>query len=1021
MKSRKFAIAAIALAILILPAAWLAAGRTTNAPIPSAQGGVLDLRQWDFAEAGAVPLQGEWELYPGQLLTPGSAPSGGGAEGRIAVVPGTWNRLIGEDRPRSLGFATYRLRILVSPRTQVYGIKTTNIRSANRIYVNGTEIGTGGLPASSKTASKERNIPYSGFFTDSSGTIDMLVQVSNYSYSSGGIIYPILFGDGESIASLERRKHTADWLAVAGFSVAILFFACSYLLRRNEARTLSILGGMSFCSLVYVMTHGEKLIGQIWQDIPNDIMLRLQVGSAIAFYLLLLQYISSFLQSKFERLFTRFSQWTSAAGLLADAFVPDLFVYRAWAALIFVLSVVYMGYAVLVMALSVARRTPRAGLATLNIATLSIAMIGSLLDAYGIRQSLFLVYCGFFLFLVCQALQVAVEAARANRDNELLNRRLLTLDGLKDEFLAHTSHELRTPLHGMINIASSLADGAAGPLNEPQRSQARMIAEAGRRLSLLVNDILDFSSLKHHTIQYRPSAVHLPSVVQSVTALVEPMAAGKPIAFVRSWPADLPLLHADEERLRQVLFNLLGNAVKFTSSGEIRIKADRVKDQVCVAVEDTGIGIEQERLATLFEFYRPGDDPARPEARGTGLGLGIVKRLVELGGGTISVTSEAGKGSRFAFTLPASGEPGTQEQSDARGEAAAAAESTAPPDRADAEPDERPHDGADGGSVMIVDDDPVNLQVLQNLLSPRHRVVAFSNPSEAWQALAAGEAVDLVVTDWSMPEMSGLALTRMIREVYALGELPVLLLTARSYSSDLKEGFASGINDFLTKPVDADELRIRVQALLELRASIRRTVATEIAFLQAQIKPHFLFNALNTAISFSPVNPAKTTELLMELSDYLRGSFNFQNRDRLTPLQNEWQLVHSYLALEKARFEERLRIEMTADADMRAMLPPLSIQPIVENAVRHGIMQHNEGGTIRISVVQADGRLSVEVSDDGVGMSPQTQERLLTGRSERQGVGLTNIHKRLLLLYGKGLTVESELNKGTTVKFEVPL
>ncbi|MFD2328339.1 ATP-binding protein [Cohnella sp. GCM10020058] len=1022
MKNKKTALIVLALAILILPAAWLAAGRNADADVPVAQDGILDLSRWDFDADGVVPLRGQWELYPGQFVSPGSNELPNAAERRIADVPGDWNRLLGANAGKGRGYATYRLRILLPPSDRLYGVKTINIRSSNRIYVNGIEIGSNGSPAATKATAKERNVPYTGFFAVSADTIEMLVQVSNYSYYSGGIVYPMLFGDAASIASNDTRRHTADWLAVAGFSVAILFFASSYLLRKNEARTLFIMGGMSLCSLIYVVTHGEKLIDDIWPSLPYELVLRLQVGAAIAFYFLLIQYVSGFLKTAPGRGFNRVCQWAAAAMLAADVFVPDLFVHSEWAVLVFMLSVTFMGYAVLVLSGSLIRRAPSSGLAALNIATLSIAMIGSLLDAYGIRQSSFLVSCGFFLFLVFQALQVAFKAAAANRDNELLTRRLLTLDGLKDEFLAHTSHELRTPLHGMINIASSLSEGAAGELNESQRRQIDMIADAGKRLSLLVNDILDFSSLEHHTISYRPTAVHLPSVVQAVVALLEPMTAGKPVAIVRALSAGMPLLRADEERLRQVLFNLLGNAVKFTARGQIRIGAETVGNVVRIAIEDTGLGIRRERLASLFEFYRPGGG-SDGGATGRGLGLGISKRLVELGGGTISVDSEPGQGSCFAFTVPVWELDGEELSDSASLEVAAAAEaaslSAAIGDAPTAQ--ERTAAGGIRGNVMIVDDDPVNLQVLKNLLSPLHRIVTFRDPLEAWQSLSAGESADLVVTDWSMPEMSGLELTRKIREVYALGELPVLLLTARNLPNDPGEAFTAGINDFLAKPVDGDELRIRVQALLELRSSIRTTVATEMAFLQAQIKPHFLFNALNTAISFSPVNPDKTTELLMELSDYLHGSFNFHNRDRLTPLRNEWQLVQSYLALEKARFEERMQIEMTADADMSAMLPPLTIQPIVENAVRHGIMQKVEGGTISVRVKQASGLLTVEVSDDGVGMTPETLDKLLLGKAERQGVGLRNIQKRLLLLYGKGLTIKSEPNKGTIVRFEVPL
>jgi sensor histidine kinase YesM len=193
------------------------------------------------------------------------------------------------------------------------------------------------------------------------------------------------------------------------------------------------------------------------------------------------------------------------------------------------------------------------------------------------------------------------------------------------------------------------------------------------------------------------------------------------------------------------------------------------------------------------------------------------------------------------------------------------------------------------------------------------------------------------------------------------------------------------------------------------------------AFLQAQIKPHFMFNALNTIIAVLYTDPDKATRLLIELSHYLRGSFDFQNRDQLGTLQKETALVQSYLFLEQARFEDRLTIEYDVHAPLDRLVPPLSIQPIVENAVRHGVTRQLSGGTVRIQIHEREERITISVTDNGVGMSPDKVNSLLSGAHHTGGVGLRNIHARLLTLYGKGLQIESRLGFGTSVSFEVPL
>jgi sensor histidine kinase YesM len=192
------------------------------------------------------------------------------------------------------------------------------------------------------------------------------------------------------------------------------------------------------------------------------------------------------------------------------------------------------------------------------------------------------------------------------------------------------------------------------------------------------------------------------------------------------------------------------------------------------------------------------------------------------------------------------------------------------------------------------------------------------------------------------------------------------------------------------------------------------------AFLQAQIKPHFLYNALNVIIATCAVNPDKATDLLIELSQYLRGSFDFQNRDQLVPLAKELELVESYVHLEQARFEERLVVRYDVDPDVRLYLPPLSIQPLVENAIRHGVMARAAGGTVNLGILREGEHIVIQVQDDGVGIPPERLAQVHSGRTEGPGgVGLQNINRRLLSLYGQGLEIQSHSGTGTIIRFRI--
>ncbi len=400
------------------------------------------------------------------------------------------------------------------------------------------------------------------------------------------------------------------------------------------------------------------------------------------------------------------------------------------------------------------------------------------------------------------------------------NEELKRLDAIKDEFLASVSHELRTPLSGIIGIADSLISGAAGTPDEEAVHHLSLIASSGRRLAVMVNDILDFSRLKHRDIELGLRSVELHALVGAVAAILEPAARRKEIVLENLVEPGLHHLLADEDRLQQILINLVGNALKFTERGRVAVTAERSGDMVTVTVADTGIGIPPERIGRIFESFEQADGSVSRLYGGTGLGLTITKKLVELHGGTLGVESEEGKGSRFFFTMSAA--PPREERPargvPARGEAAPPAifRAGVPPV---AVREGRPEARRQGRRVLVVDDEGVNLQVMVNYLSLEGYEVrtAVSGP-EALQIIE-GDHFDLVLLDVMLPRLSGYEVCRKIREEHSLQDLPVLMLTAKNKPGDVVYGLEAGANDYLAKPVDGQELLARVGALVSLKES----------------------------------------------------------------------------------------------------------------------------------------------------------------------------------------------------------
>jgi PAS domain S-box-containing protein len=615
-----------------------------------------------------------------------------------------------------------------------------------------------------------------------------------------------------------------------------------------------------------------------------------------------------------------------------------------------------------------------------------------------------------------KALECFVTDITERKEAEEKNRQL---DRLKDEFLANTSHELRTPLNGIISIVESLLSGIGGPLSGEQKRNLHLVKVSARRLASLVNDILDFSRMRQHDVRLHVKPVDLSGQVDMILDMFAAQNAAKPIRLVNQVPKDCPTVLADENRLSQILYNLIGNALRYTEKGSIQISAAVNSDMIAISVEDTGIGIPEDRLESLFEYYEQSGLAPDREYTGYGLGLPISQKLVELHGGSIHVTSQVGKGSCFMFTLPLA-EEGAIESADppALFNEKVTISSDFPNDTAM----ELHMPGANKGefTVMVVDDEPVNIQSLVNALSLKGiNVIPANSGSQALMMMERDMIPDLCIIDIMMPKMNGFDLCRKIRKRFTGFEVPVIFLTARYGDNDLKIGFEAGGNDFLHKPFEESELIARVQTLLHLKKSVAKAMAAEIAFLQAQIKPHFLYNALNTIAAYCETEGEKAGELILSLSAYLRGSLSFDNLQDTITLQQELELTEAYANIERARFPN-LKTHYDIDTERKLLLPPLVIQPLVENAIHHGICRKKDGGTVCVTVRDVAEGTRIEVRDDGIGIDPDVIRNAMNQPMCGKHVGLCNIQNRLNRLYGMGMNVNSQPETGTSISFIIP-
>ncbi|HEY0605516.1 MAG TPA: response regulator [Herpetosiphonaceae bacterium] len=400
----------------------------------------------------------------------------------------------------------------------------------------------------------------------------------------------------------------------------------------------------------------------------------------------------------------------------------------------------------------------------------------------------------------------AQELTEKNKEVERANK-------LKSEFVANMSHELRTPLNSILALSQILLDRLDGELNEEQDKQVRIIERNGQNLLRLINDILDLSKIEAGRIDLVPSSFKLADVISSVRSTISPLVVDKGLQLQVEMPPDLPVCYTDENKLKQILLNLLSNAAKFTERGgiTIRVTRDRLvtgahngdpqRSWMTIEVQDTGIGIAPEHQATVWEEFRQIDGSLSRQYEGTGLGLAIVRRLVHLLGGEIELTSALGQGSTFRLSLPThlSDKPASQP---------AAAQSKP------ARLSEERYRSTEKPLVLVVDDDVEVIYILEKYLRDDGYQIETAQTGE--EAITKARALHpfAMTLDVMLPGRDGWEVIQELKSDPQTSDIQIIML---SMLDNRQLGYSLGATDYLVKPVSRNDLLRRLNQLRQER------------------------------------------------------------------------------------------------------------------------------------------------------------------------------------------------------------
>lgn len=987
--------------------------------IESKEPACFDLSTWNFNKSGVVNFNGKWEFYWQKLYTYDDFISKPIKPDIYAKVPSVWNNYkINKNNLPGFGYATYRIKVRIKDANESLALKVENMSTSYRLYIDDKLEASNGQVSASKENFKPEFRTNIFNFVPGKSEFNIIVQVANYSYARGGMWYSMQMGTSNQINSQAEALKLRNCFLLGGLAVIAIYYLNFFLVRRKDKESLLL---VKFCVLAIlgIIIYGDFNIFNYEQKVFIDYVLTYL--TPLLFFLT----IAQILPEKSSEAIIKKSIFIAIFETILVIALP-IFIYTRLTYIFEALDAVFIFFAVWIAVKAYIAKKPYSVI-ILTVCLLVVA--GFCNDMLYENNIIFHVYTQMspvtvFMAIILQAIVLAREFSEAfNQSQELsgeltdalkreieMREQLVKLDKLKDEFLANTSHELRTPLNGIITIAESMIKGVDGKLNELQKKDLSLVTSSGKRLANLINDILDISKIKNNDIKLYKKSLDLSSSIDSIVKIFEYLNSKENVKILINIPKNIPNIIADEDRFEQIMYNLIGNAIKFTDKGFIKIYAKEEEKTVKIVVEDTGEGIPEEKLEYIWQAFNQLDSSITRKNGGVGLGLYITRHLVELHGGSITVQSKLGHGSSFEFTLPSEEKKLKRIQEEKVFSNINYAKNEAIP--------ENLIRGED--NILLVDDDIVNLHAVMNVFKlDDYSVTPVNSGNKALEKLKTNN-YSLIILDVMMPGMSGYEVCQKIRETKTMYELPILMLTAYNRPESAVLALKAGANDFLSKPFDSSELLARVRNLVELKKSVSKALNMEMAFLQAQIEPHFLFNVLNTISELCYENYKLASDLIVELANYLRTSFSFTNLNEFIPLEKELRYINSYIRLQNARFEYKVRVEINIDTHNTIMLPPLIIQPLVENAVGHGIRDSYDSGIVKVTVKETEEEIYINVWDNGKGIEVKKLENLFNTQEDSKSVGLKNINKRLKNIYGTGIKISSKEGIETSVTIIIP-
>lgn len=823
----------------------------------------LNLRDAEWGSGREFKLDGLWHAYWGHFLSPDEIQETD-LEPFLFPVPGVWS-----DQPRkknrfttdsllpnqdafmnagdsqestdrvlpALGFMTYHARVLLPESLNDVFLYVPDMPSAYKLFANGELVSSNGETGFFQNTEQPGFLP-KVVKLNPKGELDLVIHLSNFHYREGGIWFSLRLTDESGYFSMAQQPIISA-VFFAAILIAIGLFNFSFFAFRSKEVAALYFGLLCLVVGLRRLLIDERVIYLFnWFDWAT-----LQRLEHLCFYLslpLFMGFFTALFRKHVPRNIPRLS-WVLTSPFILICLLFTNRIYTELNVAFQILVLISVSYTIVMYIKVVRAKGAHVKVFGISLCILMLTVIHDVLKANGlIGSDINIAHFGVLAFVIAQSIALQriylksldlVEAM--SRQLKIRNQELLEMDAFKDEFLATTSHELRTPLQGIAGLAKVLQEDAGEQFTSDQKSKISLIAKTTQRLSVLVNDILDFSAIKHGKLKLNTSAIDLNALAELTLSTVSPLLRQKDIKLSTSIAEDARYMQADEFRFQQILINLMGNAVKYTEKGFIELASYTTSEHIVIEISDSGVGIPLEKRQSLFRPFEQIHVEGHITASGTGLGLSISKQLVELHGGSLEISSQVGKGTTVTLHFPlsmalsntsaheAANMLSINENSvDTLSEKASPGTSQASEHASNLQQSTN-EDGAiehqAGPLIYIVDDEAVNRELLASMLSKQGYLVEQFPEGISALTRITQRIPDLILLDFMMPRMSGLEVCQCIRKQYDSYELPVMMLTARHMIQDIVAALGAGANDYLIKPYHDQELIARVKSQLSVR------------------------------------------------------------------------------------------------------------------------------------------------------------------------------------------------------------